>query len=317
MIHVHEPIETSELLAFARVAEAKSFSRAAAELAVPRATIGRRLARLEQRLGTRLLRRTTRSVPLTEAGESFYRHAQLVLDAVARAEASVRRPEDALRGNVRVSVPPMRGEVGTAFASMITSFATAHPDVHLQIDVTTRLVDLVREGYDVALRATGDIQPGLVARTIARHEVIAVAAPSYLARAGTPRIPRDLRSHRCLTGFARGELPQSAWRVGNRTLQVQSVFSSNDLQVVRDAAIAGLGIALLPRLIVADALADGTLVHVLEGSVKAENKLAVVYAERDLVPPHVRAFIDHLVAWAPALDRAGWRPPAAGRRRRA
>src|SRR5579871_4989084 len=110
MIQMNDPLETVELLAFTRVVEAKSFSRAAAELGVPRATIGRRLARLEERLGTRLLRRTTRSLALTDAGELFYRQARVVLDAVAQATASVRTSGDGMRGELRVSLPPVNDE---------------------------------------------------------------------------------------------------------------------------------------------------------------------------------------------------------------
>jgi DNA-binding transcriptional LysR family regulator len=316
MIQMTEPAETAELLAFTRIVEAKSLSRAAAELGVPRATIGRRLARLEQRLGTRLLRRTTRSLSLTDAGENYYRHARIVLDAIGQAEASVRTTDNVMRGDLRVSVPPI---IDDSFLEMITSFAKKHPAVRVQIDFSTRLVDLLRDGYDVALRASSEIQPGLVARTVGRHKVIAVASPAYLAENGTPRTGKDLRKHRCLTGFARGELPQSTWPVGRGVLHVESSFSSNDLRLLREAAVRGLGVALLPRLLLAGDLESGALVHVLPGVVESEHRLAVVYPEREFLPPHVRAFVEALVAWAPALQlpstlRAA--APAKRRRRR-
>jgi DNA-binding transcriptional LysR family regulator len=300
MIQISEPTETAELLAFTRAVEAKSLSRAAAELGVPRATIGRRLARLEERLGTRLLRRTTRSLSLTDAGDNFYRHARIVLDAIAQAEASVRTTDNVMRGDLRVSVPPILED---SFLAMVTSFAKKHPAVRVQIDFSTRVVDLLRDGYDVALRATAEIQPGLVARMIGRHKLVAVASPEYLAANGTPRTAKDLRKHRCLTGFARGELPQSTWPVGRGVLHVDSAFSSNDLRLLREAALRGLGIALLPRIVLADLIETGALVHVLPGVVEGENRLAVVYPEREFLPPHVRAFVDSLVEWAPALGR--------------
>ncbi|HMI86841.1 MAG TPA: LysR family transcriptional regulator [Polyangiaceae bacterium] len=296
---MREPVETTELLAFTRIVEAKSLSRAAAELGVPRATIGRRLARLEERLGMRLLRRTTRSLSLTDAGDNFYRHARIVLDSIAQAEASVRMTDNVMRGDLRVSVPPISE---SSFLDMVISFAEKHPAVRVQIDFSTRIVDLLRDGYDVALRASAEIQPGLVARTVGRHKVIAVASPEYLAKNGTPRTVKELRKHRCLTGFARGELPQSTWPVGRGVLHVESSFSSNDLTLLRETAVRGLGIALLPRLVLADLLENGTLVHVLPGIVEAENRLAVVYPEREFLPPHVRAFIEALVEWAPALQ---------------
>ncbi len=298
MIPITEPLETAELVAFTRIVEAKSLSRAAAELNVPRATIGRRLARLEKRLGTRLLRRTTRSLSLTDGGETFYRQARIVLDALATAEESVRRSGNAICGDLRVSVPPLLDE---SFLAMIATFAKQHPDVRVQIDFSSRVVDLLRDGYDVALRASRQFQPGLVARTVSRDRVLAVASPRYLEEHGTPRAAKDLRRHRCLTGFARGELPQSTWPVGRGSVRVDGVLSSNDLRLLREAAVRGLGIALLPQLVIGDLIERGLLVQVLPGIVEAENNVAVVYPEREFLPPQVRAFVDALVAWSPAL----------------
>lgn len=172
-----DPLENAELLAFVKIVDAKSLTRAAAELGIPRATIGKRLARLEQRLEVRLLRRTTRSLALTDAGETFYRQARIVLDAVSQAEASIRRPGDAISGDLRVSLPPM---TGARFLDTIAEFVEAHPQVRLHAMFSSRMVDLRREGYDVALRATDQFEPGLVARTIARTSLVAVASPRYL-----------------------------------------------------------------------------------------------------------------------------------------
>ena len=298
MIPMQEPIETAELLAFTRTTEAKSLSRAAAEMGVPRATIGRRLARLEARLGVRLLRRTTRALSLTDAGEALYRHARIVLDALAQAQASCGAQADVMRGDLRVSVPPM---VGPSFLAMVTAFAKTHPLVRVQVDFSTRVVDLQREGYDVALRASAELQPGLVARTVMRQRLIAVAAPQYLETMGVPRTVKDLRSHRCLTGFARGELPQSEWPVGKGTVHVEAAFSSNDVFLLREAATSGLGIALLPQILVSERLKSRALVPVLPGVLGVENRVAVVYVERQFLPPHVREFVDTLVRWAATL----------------
>jgi DNA-binding transcriptional LysR family regulator len=315
MIQIREPIETAELVAFTRTIEAKSLSRAAAELGVPRATVGRRLARLEERLGTRLIRRTTRTLNLTDAGDQLYRHARIVLDAVERAQSSVRTADNVMRGDLRVTVPPI---IDDSFLAMIATFAKAHPEVRVQVDFSTRVVDLLREGYDVALRASSEIQPGLVARTLSRDTVIAVASPAYLAERGTPRTPKDLRHHRCLTHFARGELPESAWPVGRRRVHVEASFSSNDLRLLREAALRGLGIALLPKLVLADLVETGKLVQVLPGVIEKEDRVSIVFQEREFLPPHVRAFIDTLVAWGPALERGlvAWEPQQSAAKRR-
>jgi DNA-binding transcriptional LysR family regulator len=309
MIPIREPIETAELQAYTCIVETRSLSRAAIQLGIPRATIGRRLARLEERLGTRLLRRTTRSLALTDSGNSFYRHARIALDAVTQAQASVQINDSAVRGNLRVSIPPLLDE---RVLGMLVSFATKYPDVRLQVDFSSRMVDLRRDGFDVAIRASAELEPGLVVRTLARTQVLAVASPRYLAKRGVPRTAKDLRHHRCLMSFARGELPQSSWPLGRGVLHVEGAFACNDARLLLTAAKRGLGIALLPSLLIGDEIARGALVQVLPGLVEAEHQIALVYAEREFLPPQVRAFIDAVVAWAQALPDL----QAAGRRRR-
>ena len=279
-----DPVETSELLAFTRTVEAKSLSRAAAEL------------------GVRLLRRTTRTLALTDAGDAFYRHARIVLDAVEQAEASVRKSDTVVRGTLRVATPPMQDP---SFNALVCDFARAYPAVQIHIDASSRYVDLVREGYDVALRAGTALESGLVARTLARTSTVAVATPDYLAAHGTPRNARDLRAHRCLLGFMQAGLPQTHWpKAGGGKISVKGSFVSNDITLLMDAAVRGLGIAVLPTLLVGALLEHGALVRVLPKLIHAESRVTVVYQEKELLPPQVRAFIDVLVAWAPAAIEA-------------
>lgn len=298
-----EPLDTSELLAFTRTVEAKSFSRAAAELGVPRPTIGRRLVRLEERLGVRLLRRTTRTIALTDAGEAFLRHARIVLDALEQAEASIRQSDAVVRGILRVATPPMQD---TSFNALVCDFARAYPEVQIQVDASSRYVDLVREGYDVALRAGAELEPGLVARTIARTTAVAVASPDYLTTHGTPRNARDLRNHRCVVGFMRGGLPQTHWpKAGGGKMSIEGSIVANDIMLLLEAAVRGLGIALLPTWMLGTLLQRGELVRVLPNVIQGESRVTVVYQEKELLAPQVRAFIDVLVAWAPAaIDAA-------------
>jgi DNA-binding transcriptional LysR family regulator len=290
-----DPIETAELLSFTKAVEMRSLSRAASQLGLPRATLGRRLARLEQRLGVRLLRRTTRSLALTDAGEAFYKHARIVLEAVTQAELSVKLDPAAVRGTLRVTVPPIEEP---SFHAMLCDFAEKYPEVQLHFDFTTRFVDLHREGYDVAVRAGTTLEPGLVARTIARSPVIAFASPKYLAVHGTPRTVRDLKNHRCLLGFTRGQVPQNHWPlVAGGQVHVEGRFFASDIRVLITAAVRGLGLAALPQDMVARELKSGRLVHVLEGVVGGEARVSVVYPEREFMPPQVRAFIDDVLAW--------------------
>ncbi len=300
-----EPVETAELLAFTRTVEAKSLSRAAAELGVPRATISRRLARLEERLGARLLRRTTRSLVLTDAGDALYRHARIVLDAVAHAEASVRQTDHAVRGDLRVSVPPI---VSASFYALLCRFSERYPAVRLHVFFSTQHVDLRKGAYDVALRASAELEPGLMARNLARVSIVAVASPAYLERHGTPRTVSELKQHRCLLGFARGELPQSHWPLaGGGKISVEGALVSNDINMLCEAAIQGLGIAMLPNIAAQLALASGALVQVLPEQLVADSRIALVYLEREFVPPQVRAFVDTVAEWA--SDELRWPTP--------
>jgi DNA-binding transcriptional LysR family regulator len=300
---MNDPLETSELLAFTRIVQARSLSRAAAELGVPRPTIGRRLARLEERLGVRLLRRTTRTLALTDAGDAFLRHARIVLDALEQAEASVRRSDTVVRGTLRVATPPMQD---TSFNALVCDFARAYPGVQIQVDASSRYVDLVREGYDVALRAGAELEPGLVSRTIARTSAVAVASADYLETHGTPRSTRDLRAHRCLVGFMRGGVPQTHWpKAGGGKMSIEGSIVANDILLLLSAAVRGLGIALLPTWLLGALLRRGELIRVLPSLIQGESRLSVVYQEKELLAPQVRAFLDVLVAWAPAaIDAA-------------
>jgi len=311
-----DPVETSELLAFAKAVEAKSLSRAAAELRVPRATISRRLARLEQRLRVRLLRRTTRSLALTDAGDAFYRHARIALDAVSQAEESVRRSSAAVSGTLRVSLPPIQDP---SIHELLCDFARKYPDVSLHVVFSTAYADLRSGGFDVAIRASMQLEPGLVARTLAKSALLAVASPAYLKEHGTPRTARQLREHRLLLGFARGEIPQTHWPLvtGGR-IRVESPFVSNEILLLAEAAARGLGIALLPTVAIGERISSGELVQVLAGIVGAETRVSVVYAERELLPPQVRAFIEAVVAWGPAAlgDQARVAQRSARRRAR-
>jgi DNA-binding transcriptional LysR family regulator len=292
-----EPIETLELLAFVKTVNAGSLSGAAAVLGAPRATITRRVAQLEKRLSTRLLRRTTRSLALTDAGEQLYLHAQIALDAIQNAEASVQRTDDAIRGDLRVSMPPLHN---TGFNTMLCEFAKQHPALRVHVHFSSGLVDLQRGGFDAAIRASSKLEPGLIARTLTRNLIIAVCTPGYLKARGEPTSRRDLRKHSCLMSFAHGELRQTHWPTKNKgKLYVEGSFFASDVQLLVEAAVSGMGIAMLPTPLVEPLIERGLLVRVLPNILEAESQIAVVYPEREFVPPQVKAFVDAVVAWRP------------------
>ena len=281
-------------------------SLAARELGVPRPTRGRRLARHEARHGVRLLRRTTRRLAVTDAGAILYEHARNILDAARVAAAAVHQPEGVLRGDLRVSVPPMYDE---PFLTALSVFTEQHPELRVDVTFTSQHVDLLRDA-DVALRASASLEGGLIARTVRQLEMCAVASRGYLAEMGTPRKATDLARHRCLVFSKAGRAPRVQWPLKNgKSVRVQSALSTNSFALLQVAARRGRGIALLPSYLIEDDLRAGRLIHVLPEVIHEKSVLAVVYAERQFVIPAVRAF----VAWL--SNHLAERPSARGRGR--
>lgn len=290
-------LETEELRIFTTVVAVSSISRAAAELQIPRATLSRKLALLEERLGVRLLRRTTRSMQLTDAGRSFHSSAEVALDALRHAEASVAPRSAEPSGDVFVSIPPM---VGGSLPDVLSDFALQHPTIRLHVHVSNRTVDLARERFDVAIRATGRLDDGLTARTLARVSLLGVAAPAYTARHGTPNALAELRDHRCLVGLDAEGRPLTQWIVGKRRRAIVGVASSNDPHLVLRWALRGLGIALLPSTLVTSHIQRGELVPILPGILRTEGTVSLVMRERKLLAPAVRTFVEFMTRRGPA-----------------
>ena len=292
-------LKTSELTAFLAIVDAGSMTRAAGTLRIPRATLGQRLARLEERLGAQLVQRTTRTLSLTDEGRAFERAARVALESIRAAEMSIQHPDDVLRGNLRVSLPPSRPG---GLHRFVLDFAQRYPSVRVQAHVATRHVDLRRDGYDVAIRAGaasgGD---GLKTRTLIPTRLIALASPAYLEAYGTPRRLSDLASHRCLMGFDHRELPARDWLGAKGNVAMQGAFFSNDMEMLRQAALDGLGIAMLPDVFVQQALAKDHLRQVLPRQLMRKTPLRVVYVDRAFVPAHVRVFVDEVVEFSKAM----------------
>lgn len=285
--------------AYVAVVEAHSISAAARELGLPRATVSRQLARLEEHLGVRLVQRSTRRMTLTIAGEELYKRACRIVEETRAAEAAVRQIDDEPRGILRVSIPS--GLSADVMGAIFSSFAARFPEVQLHILATARAVDMRAERIDVAVRAGDVVDPTLVARTFVNTELIAVANPGYLSARGEPKNPEELERHRCLTGFARGVTPRLEWplRAGG-SISVTPWFSSSEPALLRVFALDQIGIALIPKVLVLADLQSGDLVPVLASEIGVRANASLVYPERDFLDPKVRAFIDHAVEWIAA-----------------
>jgi len=286
---------------FIAVVESGSFTGAASRLEMSAVMVGKYIALLETQLGTRLLERNTRRQSLTDAGRVYFDEAKRVLEQVSIAESSVERLRTAPAGTLRVSAPTSFG--GCVIAPLTATFLQRWPDVRVELDLTNRTVDLVDEGIDLAIRI-GDIHnDDLVAKYLCPYRMVICAAPDYLARHGTPQTPADLVDHLCLSHTvwtARNE-----WRLpgveGEVRWKRDAILRCNDGYGLRMAAIAGAGLLLQPEVLVAEELAKGKLIRVLEDFTPEPRPVHLLWRQ-DLRPlPKLTHFIAHILAGAQTL----------------
>lgn len=297
--------QLTSLAIFARVVEERSFTRAARSLGLSKSVVSARVATLEERLGLRLLHRTTRRVTETEAGRSVYEHAARIVAAAVEAADAAEAATSAPRGLVRITAPSRFAE--RYLAPPITELVGAHPGLRVELLTSDRVVDLVGEGFDLAIRLSALADSSLVARKLASDRLVVVGAPAYLARAGTPRRPDDLLDHELLRSAhvpASGEWGFRGASTGARVIGAGR-FVASDAAVLAEVAAAGLGLAVLPSCMVAAELDAGRLLVVLEGwPPRAELGIFAVHPHRRLVSPKVRTIVDAL---ASRFARPPWR----------
>lgn len=286
----------NSLQIFRRVAETRSFTGAAKVLGVSPAMVSKAVRQLEERVGARLLARSTRAVSVTEAGERYLNAIAPLLDELELAEQQLHLNAELPRGELRCSVPVDLGE--SVLAPVLAAFHRAHPEVTLSIDLSNRDVDLQHEPVDLALRV-GQIPPSqLIARPLAQIPLLVCAAPAYLSAAPPPAHPRDLARHRCLVNPSVDDPLRWRFQARGKTFSVtaHAALQINNARLLVQAAEAGLGIIYLPAYLVRDAVAAGRLVPLLQDYLLAPLPLAAVYPERRFQPVRVRVFVEHLVA---------------------
>ncbi|MGE0803311.1 MAG: LysR family transcriptional regulator [Lautropia sp.] len=287
----------TQIETFVAVAMRGSLSAAAQAEGVAPAVIGRRIDALEARLGVKLLIRTTRRITLTFEGSAFLEDCQRLLNDFANAEAAVSLGGVKASGHVRVTAPAGFGR--RHVAPLVAPFVRINPDVSVSLELTDRLADIVNEGFDLAIRIGQLDDSSLVAVTLARNQRVVVASPDYLARHGTPQRPADLARHNCLTFGTAGNQPRG-WLLsvdGTPTaVRVGGNIECNDGAVLRQWALDGLGLAWRSIWEVADDLASGRLVTVLDRHASPDNAIHAVFPERRHLPLRVRMFIDFVKA---------------------
>jgi DNA-binding transcriptional LysR family regulator len=284
-----------ELDVFVTVVEEQGFSAAAKRLDSTPAAVSRRIKALEQRLGVRLLQRTTRKIKLTEAGELYFREVSRLLGELRNVEQQLDEVTGQATGELRIAAPMSFGQ--RRLAPIVARFALAHPKLRVSLMLEDRETDIVSEGLDLALRIAYPSDSSLVARPIATVPRYICASPKYLARRGTPKSPSELLQHDCLHYNVISE--REEWTFGGaeggETIVIKGVFCSNNGEVLAEAAMQGLGVALLPDFIIEGALAEGRLVRILEEWERSPLTLFVLYPSRHHVPTKTRMFIDYMI----------------------
>jgi DNA-binding transcriptional LysR family regulator len=288
-------MDLNQILLFSRVVESGSFTAAAKAMSLPTSSVSRGVMRLESELGTRLLQRTTRKLHLTEAGQRFYEEVTGAVGAIEQAINQASERDREARGTVRVTLPPDLG--GGFLAHVIADFHLKHPCVEIDVELVSRRVDLVAEGFDLAVRAGKLGDSSLVARKIADSSVGLFASPEYLAARGTPGKLSELAKHDCLCHRAMSTSWSLTGPKGVETVAVTTVVRSNELGFLMWAVGSGLGIGLLPIEVIGRVRTERLppLVRVLPEYSQGGATLSVLWPSARYVPRRVELFRDHLI----------------------
>lgn len=285
--------QLEDMQLFVSVLECGSFTAAADALGLSKQFVSRRVAALEARLGVRLINRSTRKLNATVLGQSYFERAQRILQDVAETDMLVSEQGASPRGALRLSAPMSFGTLH--LSTLLPDFMRLYPDVSIELDLSDRTVDLLGEGYDMAIRIGALADSTLIARQLAAMDMVTCASPAYLAAHPAPQTPVDLRQHECMLY---GHIKTVEWRYWvdgrSQAVAVQGRYRVNNGELVRDAAIAGLGLTMLPAFIVGEALARGDLVTVLDSYQLPTTKVYAVYPQHRQSSLLVQFLVDYL-----------------------
>ncbi len=285
-----------EMRSFVRVVDAGSITRAADLSHVAKSAVSRRLSDLESRLGVQLLNRTTRRMTLTDAGQRYYEHSNRLLSELEQAEAAVVSEQTALTGRIRLAAPTVFGR--RHLSPAIFAFLEAHPQIEFDIEFNDRQIDIIEEGFDLAVRIAKLNDSRMMARPLARITALIAASPDYWQRHGRPRRPADLVRHRCLQYVYQNT---ATWRYRTRqgkngSVRVPLSMQANNGDFLLDAAINGLGVIRQPRFICHEAITAGQLEAVLPDYEWLDVAAYAVFPQTRHLPQRIRTFIDFLAA---------------------
>ncbi len=287
----------AQSICFMTVADAGSFTAAAERLGCSKAQASKLVSALERALGVQLLMRTTRTLALTEAGRAYLEHCRRLREALADGERAVSAVSREISGTLAVTAPPSFGEA--FLRELLMAFQARHPQLRIALDLSIEHQDLLSKAFDFAFRATRMPDESLVSRTLALGSDVVVASPAFLQTCGELRTPADLAGVECLlSAHPRNTTEWVFMRSGDAiVVDVNGRFVVNHFGVLRDAAIAGAGVAKLPAYLAADAIARGALVRLLPDYETEPTPLCLVYPQRRFMPHRNRAFRDFVYEW--------------------
>lgn len=284
------------LSAFVHAAELRSFTAAANQLGISASAVGKAVARLEERLQVRLLHRSTRTITLTGEGALFLERCRRILAEVEAAELELSQTIERPRGKLKVSMPI----VSMLMMPAILRFMDLYPEIELDLDFSDRLVDVIDEGFDAVVRAGNLADSRLMSRMLGQFSLILVAAPQYLERAGTPRVPDDLMRHACLHHRYATSGKLEPWPLQEDEIELRPDLPTtavvNTIEPLIMMAERGMGIASLPDFAIADQLATGRLVAVLPDFVRHEGSFRLLWPTNRHIAPKLRVFVDFMAA---------------------
>jgi DNA-binding transcriptional LysR family regulator len=296
-------LDLNEILLFSKIVETHGISAAAAQLGLPKSTVSRKLSQLEERLGVRLVQRTTRKLSLTDVGQAYYDRLRGAMADIIAAEQTVSDMQSSPRGLLRVTAAVDFSE--RVMGDVISSFGRAYPDVSVELIANDQVVDLVDDGFDVGIRFGPLTESSLTARRLGTFRWCLCAAPSYLKANGVPQSIADLQDHRRVL-FAPTSKVQR-WRLVNgrdkHDFQRPAQIVSNSFAVVRDALVNGAGIGVCSEFLIPAELDSGTLVRVLPRWSYSGNEVFVVYPSRRHIAPKLKVFVEHVIAHT---GKANW-----------
>ena len=275
---------------FVAVAEAHSFTAAAKRIGVSTAQVSRQISALEERLATKLLYRTTRKVSVTDAGQVYYQHCRQILDGLKEAELAMNNLQSTPTGKLKITAPVTYGE--RSIAPLLNNFVAKYPELNVQLHLTNQLINLVDEGYDLAIRLGKLEDSTMIAQRLSSRTHYVCASPDYLARFGVPHSLSELSKHNCLQGTLPYWRFQEAGKVNN--IEVNGNIRCNSGRALVDAALKGLGIVQLPDYYVLGSIESGQLISLLEQHRESNEGVWALYPHNRHLSPKIRLLIDYL-----------------------